>query len=120
MRGQFVGAALSLLAATTAPLASALGQLPVVSFQDVPGGFQLAGGPVAKPQILVSDNEHWGVIRAAGDLAADFGRVTGSNFSLSNGEVGARPIAYEYRPITRNYTHVSVALQEEPSEQAIR
>ncbi|KAK8065224.1 hypothetical protein PG997_011971 [Apiospora hydei] len=109
MRAQLVKAALSLLAATAAvPLVSALGQLPVISFNDVPGGFPLAGGPVAKPQILVSDNEYWGVVRAAGDLANDFGRVTGSNFSLSNGEVGARPLAYEYRPITTNYTVYSV------------
>lgn len=107
MRLQSVRAALSLIAATAAPLVSALGQLPVVSFKDVPGGFQLAGGSVAKPQILVSDNEYWGVIRAAGDLAKDFGRVTGNNFSLSNGEAGARPVAYEYRPITTNYTVVS-------------
>ncbi|KAK8112234.1 uncharacterized protein PG998_008691 [Apiospora kogelbergensis] len=63
MRLQSVRAALSLITATAAPLVSALGQLPVVSFKDVPGGFQLAGGSVAKPQILVSDNEYWGVIR---------------------------------------------------------
>ncbi|KAK7935948.1 hypothetical protein PG985_001443 [Apiospora marii] len=108
MRVPPVRAALPLLAATAVPLVSALGQLPVVSFKDVPGGFQLAGGHIATPQILVSDNEHWGVIRAAGDLATDFGRVTGNNFSLSNGEVDARPIAYEYRPINSNYTHYSV------------
>lgn len=107
MRGQLASAGLSLLAAAAAPLASALGQTPVISFQDTPGGFQLAGGPVTQPQILVSGNEHWGVVRAAGDLATDFGRVTGNNYSLSNGEVGARPLAYEYRPTTRNYTHVS-------------
>ncbi|KAK6848787.1 hypothetical protein PG995_012620 [Apiospora arundinis] len=108
MRVQSIRAALSLIAATAAPLVSALGQSPVVSFKDVPGGFQVAGGPIAKPQILVSDNEYWGVIRAAGDLANDFGRVTGKNFSLSNGEAGARPLAYEYRPITTNYTVYSV------------
>lgn len=111
MRVQSIRAALSLIAATAAPLVSALGQSPVVSFKDVPGGFQVAGGPIAKPQILVSDNEYWGVIRAAGDLANDFGRVTGKNFSLSNGEAGARPLAYEYRPITTNYTVVSKPIE---------
>lgn len=90
-----------------APLVVALGQQPIISFSDSAGAFQVAGGPIAQPQILVSSNEFWGVIRAAGDLAKDFGRVTGINFTLSNGEAEAEPAAYEYRPITRNYTHVS-------------
>ena len=97
----------SLLATGAAPLASALGQAPIISFEKAEGGLQLAGGPVSKPQILVSSDDYWGVIRAAGDLAVDFGRVTGTNFSLSNGEAGAEPAAYEYRPITNNYTVVS-------------
>ncbi|KAI1445856.1 glycoside hydrolase family 115 protein [Annulohypoxylon stygium] len=88
-----------------APLVVALGQQPIISFSDSAGAFQVAGGPIAQPQILVSSNEFWGVIRAAGDLAKDFGRVTGINFTLSNGEAEAEPAAYEYRPITRNYTH---------------
>ncbi|KAK8058078.1 immunoglobulin I-set domain-containing protein [Apiospora phragmitis] len=108
MRVQLTRAVLSLIAATAVSLVSGLGQAPVISFQEVPGGFQLAGGPIAQPQILVSDNEYWGVVRAAGDLAKDFDRVTGNNFSLSNGEIGAQPLAYEYRPITTNYTVYSV------------
>lgn len=90
-----------------APLTAALGQKQIISFTSDPGAFQLAGGSITEPQILVSSNEYWGVIRAAGDLAKDFGRVTGANFTLSNGEVGAAPAVYEYAPITRNYTHVS-------------
>ncbi|KAL7620831.1 hypothetical protein AAE478_009829 [Parahypoxylon ruwenzoriense] len=91
-----------------APFAAALGQKQIISFTSDPGSFQVAGGVVSQPQILVSSNEYWGVIRAAGDLAKDFGRVTGTNFTLSNGEAGAKPAAYEYKPITRNYTHYEV------------
>lgn len=90
-----------------APSASALGQKQIISFTGDSDAFQVAGGAISQPQILVSSNEYWGVIRAAGDLAKDFGRVTGTNFTLSNGEAGAEPAAYEYKPITRNYTHVS-------------
>lgn len=90
-----------------APFTNALGQQQIISFTSSEGAFQVAGGPISQPQILVSSNEYWGVIRAAGDLAKDFGRVTGTNFTLSNGESGAEPASYEYRPITRNYTHVS-------------
>ncbi|KAI0126804.1 immunoglobulin I-set domain-containing protein [Xylariales sp. AK1849] len=99
---------LSLVAAATAPLAAALGQQTVISFTSVHGALQLAGGSISKPQILISSNDYWGVIRAAGDLAKDFGRVTGTNFTLSNGENGAAPAAYEYRPITTNYTVYAV------------
>ncbi|KAH6657189.1 hypothetical protein BKA67DRAFT_182262 [Truncatella angustata] len=86
------------------PLVAALGQTPVISFTSVQDAFQLAGGAVTSPQILVSDNDYWGVIRAAGDLAKDFGRVTGTNFSLSNGIAGAGPALYEYYPAASNYT----------------
>lgn len=84
----------------------ALGQQSVISFSAVPDGFQLAGSSHARPQIRVAANEYWGVVRAAGDLAKDFGRVTGTNFTLSNGAVGARSAAYEYRPAASNYTVV--------------
>ena len=90
-----------------APLASALGQQNIISFTEAPGSFRLAGGDsAAHPQIRVSGNDYWGVIRAAGDLAKDFGRVTGTNFTLSNGEVGAEPAAYAYDVVAVNYTHV--------------
>jgi hypothetical protein len=98
---------LSLAVAGIAPLVAGLGQQPVISFTSVHNAFQLAGGSITKPQILVSSQDYWGVIRAAGDLAKDFGRVTGTNFTLSNGEAGAAPAAYSYRPITMNYTVVS-------------
>ncbi|RWA13909.1 hypothetical protein EKO27_g1176 [Xylaria grammica] len=38
-------------------------------------------------------------------LARDFGRVTGTNFTLSNGNGGAKPAIYEYQPAAANYTH---------------
>jgi hypothetical protein len=93
--------------ATWACLVSALGQKPVISFTGGPKTLQLAGGEISKPQILVSSDDYWGVIRAAGDLAIDFGRVTGTNFTLSNGKAGAKAVTYEYHPASANYTHVS-------------
>lgn len=71
-------------------------------------------------QILVSDNDYWGVIRAAGDLAADFGRVTGTNYSLStgtgasnstytNGTSSASAATYSFNPVNnKNNTVVSI------------
>ncbi|KAH9893097.1 glycoside hydrolase family 115 protein [Xylariomycetidae sp. FL2044] len=100
---------LAVAASLFAPAAvNALGQKQIISFTSSPDNFQVAGGSIAQPQILVSGDDYWGVIRAAGDLAKDFGRVTGTNFTLSNGEAGAGPATYEYRPITTNYTHYSV------------
>ncbi|KAI0439867.1 hypothetical protein F4803DRAFT_564209 [Xylaria telfairii] len=94
-----------LVIAAWASLVIALGQQPLVSFTQSPKAFQIAGGRISKPQILVSSGDNWGVIRAAGDLAKDFGRVTGTNFTLSNGEKRAKPATYEYRPVAANYTH---------------
>ncbi|KAI1840674.1 hypothetical protein JX266_013136 [Neoarthrinium moseri] len=94
----------SLLPLAIAGLAEGLGQQPVISFTSVHGAFQLAGGSIARPQILVSSNDYWGVIRAAGDLATDFGRVTGTNLTLSNGEAGAASAVYQYQPAAANYT----------------
>lgn len=99
--------ALPFLVLSLAPLAAGLGQTPVIRFTGVPDALQLAGASISAPQILVSSNDYWGVIRAAGDLAADFGRVTGTNFTLSNGEAGAAPATYTYAPVAANYTHVS-------------
>ncbi|KAK9416387.1 hypothetical protein SUNI508_01804 [Seiridium unicorne] len=95
-------------AAGIVPLAEALGQQPVISFINVPDAFPLVGGSISTPQILVSDNDYWGVIRTAGDLAKDFGRVTGTNFTLSNGVPAASPATYEYQPAAFNYTVYSV------------
>lgn len=64
-------------------LVAALGQKSVVSFNGSASDFQIAGGSISIGQIIVSENDYWGVIRAAGDLATDFGRVTGTNYTLS-------------------------------------
>ncbi|KAI1175593.1 glycoside hydrolase family 115 protein [Nemania sp. FL0916] len=93
-----------LVLAAWASLVAALGQQPVVSFTRSSNAFQIAGGKISKPQILVSSGDNWGVIRAAGDLAKDFGRVTGTAFTLSNGKKGAKPAIYEYHPAAANYT----------------
>jgi len=82
-----------------APLVSGLGQKKIISFEGADGAFQLAGGDVASGQILVSADDFWGVVRAAGDLAADFGRVTGKNFTLSSGESAAAPVEYTFSPV---------------------
>ncbi|KAF6843712.1 immunoglobulin i-set domain-containing protein [Colletotrichum musicola] len=90
----------SLLAlAGLTPLVSALGQKAIISFGSGADTFQIAGGDVQAGQILVSSDDYWGVIRAAGDLALDFGRVTGTNYTLSNGESGARPAVYSFEPV---------------------
>lgn len=84
------------------PLAQALGQEPIIAFGDetlAEDGFQLAGDGVGVGQILVSDNDYWGVIRAAGDLGLDFGRVTGANLTLSNGESSAEPAEFQFEPV---------------------
>lgn len=100
-------------------LVSALGQKPVVSFNGSAGAFQIAGGRISVGQVLVAENDHWGVIRAAGDLATDFGRVTGTNYTLStdaslsgsnsstsNATVGAAAV-YSFNPVNnRNNTFV--------------
>jgi hypothetical protein len=102
-----------LVLAVWASLVAALGQQPVVSFKSAPKAFQIAGGKISKPQILVSSDDHWGVIRAAGDLAKDFGRVTGTNFTLSNGQTKAKPAKYEYQPASMNQTHVSLVSEQQ-------
>ncbi|KAL2260100.1 hypothetical protein VTK26DRAFT_6004 [Humicola hyalothermophila] len=87
---------------------AALGQERIISTNRHGSVMQLAGGHVSKGQILVSSNDYWGVIRAAGDLAVDFGRVTGTNFTLSNGERRAKPAEYVYEPVNNmNNTHYS-------------
>ncbi|KAH6623234.1 glycoside hydrolase family 115 protein [Chaetomium tenue] len=91
-----------------ASVTAALGQQSIISTNDHGAELQIAGGHVGKGQILVSKNDYWGVIRAAGDLAVDFGRVTGTNYTLSNGEKKAKAAAYEYKPVNNmNNTHFS-------------
>lgn len=107
--------ALALLPA--AAVVTALGQERIISIStnNSASAFQIAGGPVASGgQILVSDDDHWGVIRAAGDLAQDFGRVTGVNYTLSCGKAGAKPARYEFTGVNNlNNTHVCLPLSFE-------
>jgi hypothetical protein len=104
--------AAALLALTTAgSIVSGLGQQPIVAFTNSTGTFQIAGGSISAGQILVSSNDYWGVIRAAGDLALDFGRVTGTNYTLSNGVNASAPASYVYNPVNnKNNTFVSSIL----------
>lgn len=102
-----LGRCLILVAAVLVTRASALGQQAIVGFTSSANSLQIAGGPISAGQIRVSPNEYWGVIRAANDLAVDFGRVTGTNCTLSNGETGASPATYGYDPINnKNNTEV--------------
>jgi hypothetical protein len=62
---------------------AALGQNATVTTTSSPGLLQLAGSGV-NGQILLSADDWWGVLRAAEDLAGDFGKVTGKNLTLAN------------------------------------
>lgn len=84
---------------TAGAIVNGLGQQPIVTFTNSTGTYQIAGGSILGGQILVSSNDHWGVIRAAGDLAADFGRVTGTNYTLTNGVNGSTPAYFVYHPV---------------------
>lgn len=61
---------------------NALGQKSIISFNSTNGGIRLAGGS-SLPNILVDRHDWPGVVRAANDLAKDFGQVTGRNLSVS-------------------------------------
>jgi hypothetical protein len=74
---------------------AALGQEQIISFTISKNAFQLFGTNSGKGQILVAPNDHWGVQKAAGDLATDFGRVTGKNMTLT---------AYESKDVQPIYT----------------
>lgn len=63
-------------------LVLALGQKASVTFNATSGGLQLAGGSGAS-QLVRSGNDWPGVLRAGGDLAMDFGRVTGTNLTMT-------------------------------------
>jgi hypothetical protein len=61
---------------------AAIGQKPLFTFSASLGSLQLAGGNGAGRLVLAEDD--WpGVIRAGKDLAMDFGRVTGTNLSVT-------------------------------------
>ena len=65
----------------------ALGQKPIVTTTAQDGLLQIAGEGI-DGQILLSDDDWWGAIRAAEDLAGDVGKVTGRNLTLGNWKEG--------------------------------
>lgn len=122
------------LSSAGASLVSALGQKPVVSFNGTSSDFQIAGGSIKVGQILVSENDYWGVIRAAGDLAIDFGRVTGTNYTLSTDSrlsgsnasavsnstaSGAAAAVYSFNPVN-NQNNTFVSLPRDAAEHVPR
>lgn len=78
------------------PLTAALGQDPTITTIKPKNGtsspLQIAGKGL-NPQILVSKEEWWGVLRAAEDLAADLGKVVGENLTLAYWDGKAAPNA---------------------------
>ncbi|KAF2460692.1 hypothetical protein BDY21DRAFT_280214 [Lineolata rhizophorae] len=62
--------------------AFALGQKATLSFDDGGSGLQLGGSGVT-PEIILDSDDWEGVIRTANDLAADFGRVLGSDGQIT-------------------------------------
>lgn len=102
--------ALLLALSSVTSLVEALGQEPVVTFNKTQGAFRLAGYNLTTGgQVLVSNNDYWGVLRAANDLASDFTKVTGVNYTLSNGQNSTTAPAYEFAPVNnQNNTFVSV------------
>ena len=69
---------LAIILPSFAPYVIGLGQNKTLSFTSGSGGLQIAGG-TSSPQVLVDSKDYPGVIRTAGDVAADFGRVIGAN-----------------------------------------
>jgi hypothetical protein len=64
-----------------AGVANALAQEAIISFTKEKDSYQLAGHNLGSGSILLDSDDWAGVLRAAQDLAWDFGRVTGSNFT---------------------------------------
>jgi len=54
------------------------------SHHDIFSGIASASRIRVSGQILLSADDWWGVLRAAEDLAGDFGKVTGKNLTLAN------------------------------------
>lgn len=63
--------------------AEALGQNATVTMQSAAGRLMLAS-KTQSGQILLSAGDWFGVLRAAEDLAGDFGKVTGKNLTLGH------------------------------------
>lgn len=84
--------------------AVAIGQQPIITFNSSAGAFRLAGNGTAG-QVLVSKDDQWSVIRAAGDLCEDFGRVTGVNLRLAAyGGTTDAPV-YTFQPPLSNVNY---------------
>ncbi|KAK9453582.1 hypothetical protein V1511DRAFT_503954 [Dipodascopsis uninucleata] len=73
----------------------AIGQEKLIVFQKTPNSFQLAGSGTPG-EILVDGKDHWGVLRAASDLAIDFGRVSGDNLTLQVSNADYHTGKYDY------------------------
>lgn len=72
------------------PAVLALGQNATVTTTKPGRGSLQLGGRAVDGQILVSDQDWWGVIRAAEDVALDIGKVTGKNLTLGNWSTGGK------------------------------
>lgn len=94
MRAPRISPLLSLLCCTT--LVSAIGQNATISFSSTSSSYELASaGSVVQ---IIADQADWpAVLRVADDLAVDFGRVTGTNGSvtLTNSTTGYNVSAYD-------------------------
>jgi hypothetical protein len=88
-------------------LANALGQNLTISFTPSYSALELSGG-----QIVVSANDHWGVIKAAGDLATDFGRITGKNLTLYGAGATTSAPVYTWHAPTSNTTYAAGPAQQ--------
>ncbi|KAH8813045.1 hypothetical protein F5884DRAFT_751339 [Xylogone sp. PMI_703] len=73
----------ALIASLLSSTVDALGQKATVTFTAGNNLLQL-GADHTNTQLMVSANDWWGAIRAAEDLAYDFGRVTHKNLTLIN------------------------------------
>jgi hypothetical protein len=83
--------------------AAAFGQnVTVTTNSSLSAGLLQLGGAGLNGQILVSANDWWGVIRAAQDLAIDFGKATGTNLTLGNWQGAVMPGAGNYSKRTEH------------------
>lgn len=70
---------------------TALVKTPSVSFTEIPDGLKLGGSGVG-PTIRLDAKDSPGVIRAAGDLALDFERITGTKGTvITDGKADSNP-----------------------------
>jgi hypothetical protein len=76
----------------------ALGQNATVTMQSAAGLLVLAGENQTG-QILLSANDWFGVLRAAEDIAGDFGKVTGKNLTLGHWQISTAKRDLESRAI---------------------